>query len=53
MLDKKANAEQVSTTAGYIFSKYMHSGMQFLFVKISPLPCILNGVGNAVPVISN
>ena len=23
----------------------MHSGMQFLFIKISTLPCILNCVG--------
>ena len=30
----------------------MHCGMQFLFVKISALPCILNGVGIAVPLIT-
>ena len=53
MLEKKFNAEQVYTTAGYIFSKYMHCGMQFLFVKIRALPCILNGEGIAISVICN
>ena len=51
MLDKKFNAEQILTTAGYIFSKYMHYGMRFSVVKISALLCILNGVGIVVSVI--
>ena len=30
----------------------MHCDMQFLVVKISTLPCVLNGVGTAVSVLS-
>ena len=52
VLDKKSNAEQVLSTVGYIFSKYMHFGMRFLVIKISALLCNLNGVGIAVSVIS-
>ena len=53
MLDKKCDAKQFLTTADFIFQKYIHCGMHFLFVKISALPCILNGVGIGVSVISN
>ena len=33
MLGKNTNAERVKTTAGYIFSKYVHCDMRFLVVK--------------------
>ena len=49
MLDKNINANKVKTTAGYIFSKYMHCDMQFLVVKINAFPCILNSACIAVP----
>ena len=38
----------ILTTVGYIFSKYVHCDMRFLFVKISTLLCFLNGFGIAV-----
>ena len=50
MLGKNTNAERVKTTAGYIFSKYVHCDMRFLVVKKKALACFLNCLGIAAPV---
>ena len=50
MLDKNTNVGHFKTTVSYIFSKYVHCDMLFLFIKISALLCFLNGLGITVPV---
>ena len=45
---QNTNAENVNTTVGQIFSKYVHCDVRFSVVKIYSLLCFLNGFGIAV-----
>ena len=48
MLDKNTNIRYFQTIVVYIFSKYVHFDMRFLYAKIGVLFCFLNGFGIAV-----